>query len=366
MARRIRGIDAIVTASVMDCLPDGPLHVLHDHLSFAHFDLEGHIDRLLRAPTTDSRSFSSLRELFNELSAFVAFLPFYDLILTPSQAVTELTHKALRFAGYDDGQPPLYGTPENKLALETISHLVDVTRYRKDVTIFQSGYCKLDAPIRQFGHTPAEKLIVFAPTPNDTTGNKESPLWNSALAVNRHGVELLRCLCEHFPEYKIVFKPYKDELPEIVNNIREKLADCVNFDIDECGSKYWDLYSRTKILISDFSSTAYTFALGIGRPVIFFSPNEDALPDEVRDNTYCRSRREIGVVARTTDEVVASISLVLSEYDKFLVRVLDFQKRNFVQPGGASAAAAESIVGAISERQSEYPSLAIGTRLRRS
>jgi hypothetical protein len=294
-----------------------------------------------------------MRALFNEFSAFVVFLPFYDLILTPSQAVTELTHKALRFAGYDDDQPPLPGTPENRLALETISHLVDVTRYRQDATIFQSGYCKLDAPIRQYGHTPAEKLIVFAPTPNDTIGNKEGPLWTSALAVNSHGVELLRCLCEHFPKYKIVFKPYKDELPEIVSNIREKLTDFVNFEIDECGSKYWDLYSQTKILISDFSSTAYTFALGIGRPVIFFSPNEDTLPDEVRDNTYCRSRREIGLVARTIDEVVASVSLVLSEYDNFLVRVSAFRKRNLVKPGGASAAAAEAIVSALGHRRND-------------
>lgn len=352
MARRISGIDAIITASVMDCLPDGPLHILHDHLSFAHFDLELHIDRLLHLPEPIRQEFSSMRELFNDISAFVAFIPFYDLILTPSNAVTKLTLNALRLTGYSDGVESS-AAKENKLALDTISHLVDISRYREKISVFQSGYCKLDAPIKQYGNVPAEKIIVFAPTPNDASGNKESPLWTSALAVNLHGADLLLSLCINFPDYKIVFKPYKDELPEVVDNIRQKLAGRGNFVVDDCGSKYWNLYSRAKIMISDFSSTAYTFALGIGRPVVFFSPNEDTLSEEVKQNTYCRSRGEIGVVARTIDEVIASISNVIDDYDAFLFRVADFRKQNLVKPGGASAAAAEAVVKLILEQQSK-------------
>jgi len=365
MARRIYGIDAIVTASVMDCLPNGPLHVLHDHLSFAHFDLEGHIDRLLHSTGGENRAFLSLRELFNDLSAFVAFLPFYDLILTPSQAITDLTLKALYFSGYDS-LPLLSGAPENKLKLDTISHLVDVKSYRDSITVFQSGYCKLDAPIRQYGNTPAENIIVFAPTPNDTTGNKENPLWTSVLAVNSHGVDLLRNLCQNLPDYKIIFKPYKDELPEVVENIRRKLSDCTNLEIDGCGSMYWDLYSRTKILISDFSSTAYTFALGIGRPVVFFSPNEDSLPEEVLNNTYCRNRCKIGLIAKTTNEVTKAISIILGDYHQFLSRASDFRQQNCVQPGYASAAGAAAIISAISERRKEQPLGNKGIRLKRS
>lgn len=365
MARRIKGIDAIVTASVMDCLPDEPLHILHDHLSFAHFDLEGHLDKLVQTHSTSRRRLTSMRDLFNEISAFVAFLPFYDLILTPSQAVTELTLKALRFTGYrsDDA---CYAASENRLDPAEISHLVDVTRYRDTVTVFQSGYCKLDAPIKKYAHVPVEKIIVFAPTPNDTTGNKESPLWNSAVAVNRHGKALLQQLCQRFPDYTIAFKPYKDELPEVIVGIREGLAGTTNFQINECGSQYWDLYSRAAILISDFSSTAYTFALGIGRPVVFFSPNEASLPVEVRENTYCRSRELVGVVATTIDEVASSVTNVLEHFTEYVARVEKFRSLNFVEPGGASAAAATAIIGKLQKKEMIGTELSLGSGQSRS
>ena len=73
-----------------------------------------------------------------------------------------------------------------------------------------------------------------------------------------------------FSDMKIVFKPYRDENPEIVTRIYTECQHLSNFSMDESGSDYWELYSRAKLLVSDFSSTAYTFALGMGRPVVFF------------------------------------------------------------------------------------------------
>ena len=40
MISQIYGIDAIITASVMDCIPKGIKKILVDHISFAPFDLE--------------------------------------------------------------------------------------------------------------------------------------------------------------------------------------------------------------------------------------------------------------------------------------------------------------------------------------
>jgi hypothetical protein len=342
MVRRISGIDAIVTSSVMDCLPDDCAHVLHDHLSYAHFDLDWTINELLTSPNRKTRKYESIREMNCELSAFVAFLPFYDLVLTSSNSVTDVTRRALQFVGYGDGQV-CSGKAPNRLELSNISHLVDIGKYRERVVVQQSGYCKLDIPARKYASVSPEKTIVYAPTPNDTSGNKEGALWNLAIGIGRDGPELVVELCERFPDFTIVFKPYKDELAEIVERYRQIASTRKNLVIDQCGSDYWDLYSRSKVLISDFSSTAYTFALGTGRPVVFFSPNENELPELLLSNTYCKDRESVGLVARSVDEVVGAISTIFSDYDHYLSRVSTFRSKNGMNAGEASFRAATAI-----------------------
>lgn len=349
MIRRVRGLDAIITASVMDCLPDSCIHVLHDHLSFAHFDLEEHINSLMGFPRPELNNLETKRDVFKKISAFITFLPYYELVLTSSPNVTELTQKALSLMGYHSNKEQCLEC--SPLDYSFFDNIIDVTRYRKKITVFESGYAKLDIPIQTLSKVHHEKFIVYAPTPYDFSGNKETTLWNNAFTLKEFGVPLLISLCEAFQGYTIVFKPYKDESQILLQEVESIKKVYDNLVIDYCGSNYWTLYSKAQILISDFSSTAYTFALGLGRPVVFFSPNEDQLPPSVLNNNFCKHRRFIGEVSVSIVDVVNATQQMLNHYNSYCATVQNFRQKYLVNPGKASAVAAHAIMRKVSGLQ---------------
>jgi len=347
MAEKLKGIDAIITANVMDCLPKNVLRILHDHLSFAHFDTENTLYRLINTPILHNKKYLSKHEIFHEFSAFLVFLPFYDLILTSSLPITRMTVEALKFSGFTDNTYSSKNEIRNTLPFSSFSHLVDIQDYRNNIYIKQTGYCKLDIPINKYNNQLPEKIIVFAPTPNDKSGNKGSELWLNAMTVNDYAVDLLKLLCSELQDYKIVFKPYLDELDHVISNIQDELSCYNNFEIDFCGSNYWELYSRAQVLISDFSSTAYSFALGVGKPVVFFSPNENQLSDELKNNSYCSYRESIGLVALDIEDVLISVKKIILDYSFFTANSSAFQIQNLKNPGKSGYIAAQTIFSAL-------------------
>jgi hypothetical protein len=350
MCRRIKGLDAIVTSSVMDCLPKETLRVLHDHISFAPFDLEAKLHILTQNSNFYIPRFDSLRQVFSEISAFVVFVPFYDLILTPSESISHLTKKSLQLLGYSNSAELINNNI--RTSLNNLSSLVDISSYRDTIDIAQTGYCKLDEPILSNLNTSPNNTIIFAPTHRDAFGNTDGTVWSKALTTELYSIDLLKNLCEKFINYKIVFKPFKDDInSNNVNSIRKQLSAYSNFEIDECGSNYWPLYSKADFLISDFSSTAYTFALGTGRPVIFFSPDENNMPNEITNSTYCLKRSDIGLIESNIPGVLNAASTILTDYDYFLDKVSKFRNINLIRPGYASITAATVIDNILLKRR---------------
>ena len=126
----------------------------------------------------------------------------------------------------------------------------------------------------------------------------------------------------------------------MVSEINEKCQRFPNYNFDQSGSDYWSLYSRAELLISDFSSTAYSFALGMQRPVIFFSPNEKTLPKVVIEGSYCIGRNKIGDVVTSISDLESTINEVLLKYNAKCKKVRHFSKEQFPNIGSASSEAA--------------------------
>jgi CDP-glycerol glycerophosphotransferase (TagB/SpsB family) len=227
---------------------------------------------------------------------------------------------------------------------------IDKTNYRNTISIKNTGYLKLESAIVNYKGKAPEKLIIYAPSPREYQNNKNNPLWDLALTSKEYGREMLMKLCSNFHDYRIVYKPFKDELPEIVKSITHGLEKYSNFEMCDVGSNYWELYSRSLIMISDFSSTAYTFAMGVSRPVIFFSPNEDFLPAKIKEGVYCKNRQRVGIVCKSDQKVVEAVSQINNNYNYYISEINKFSEDLGHNYENASDIAAEAILEAIKEK----------------
>lgn len=351
MISKVKGVDAIVSGSVMDCLPKNIKKILIDHISFAPLDLENHIKLIENGKKKLPNKYEKLSNIFETYTAFIAFTPFYNLILASNESTFELTCKALTLSGYKSIKKVYSNKRLNK---NSIKKFVDLKKYTKKIKVSKVGYPKLDIIQKRNKDIYPDNIIVYAPTPNDISGNKKNKLWQSAITINDYGSSLIETLCRNFPDYRIIFKPYKLELKEIVNKIFEKNKKFNNFNLDKSGSSYWDLYSKTKILISDSSSTAYTFSLGTKRPVIFFSPKESALDTDILEGTYMSNRKNIGMIANSLNEVVEAIKNINKNYSKYIEKVEFFSNNNFVNPSLSSEYAAREIIDLLNNKTNSF------------
>ena len=382
MIRPLKNIDVIVTATVMDCLPPTSKAVLIDHISFAPVEVESLIKSLDKGEIALPHEYQTKEEFFETFTAFIGYLPYYSLILTPSNSVSDISNRSLGLLGYEktktnksqngpassitdntsrssvvdssyDGshrdtldehqQKKLLLTAKPNVNFSAALPFLSIENFKEKIVVAQSGYPKLDIPYKLHANSKPQGIIVYAPTPNDLTGNKQSEAWQKAITINDYGVDVMRALLSEFPDMTVVFKPYKRELPDLVRKIDIACKEQPNYRLDTSGSAYWDLYSKTNILVSDFSSTAYTFATGLQRPVAFFSPNEDELPSEIINGSYCQHRKTIGSVSKNCEELISDIKFLLSDYDHRCSIIEQFVVENFFTPGEASRAGAECI-----------------------
>ena len=112
----------------------------------------------------------------------------------------------------------------------------------------------------------------------------------------------------HNTHFKIIYRPHPVDRVNIkknliINNIYEKYKDNNNFSLDS-NISYLDSYSKSRILITDFSGTAYTYAFSKLRPVIFFSKNENnLLKSNFSDLFFFKDRNEVGKIVQNIDNL---------------------------------------------------------------
>ena len=101
----------------------------------------------------------------------------------------------------------------------------------------------------------------------------------------------------------------------IIKNICVKYKDRSNFFLDD-NISYLDSYRRSKILITDFSGTAYTYAFSKLRPVIFFSSNESNLiKSDFSDLFFFKDRLEVGKIVQNIDSLNEEIYSIDEQID---------------------------------------------------
>jgi len=109
-------------------------------------------------------------------------------------------------------------------------------------------------------------------------------------------------------KFKVIYRPHPGDIINkeknlIIKNINEKYKNQPNFTLDD-NTSYLESYRKSKILITDFSGTAYTYAFSKLRPVIFFSKNEEKLiKSDLNELFYFNDRIIVGKIIQNIDRL---------------------------------------------------------------
>ena len=129
---------------------------------------------------------------------------------------------------------------------------------------------------------------------------------------------------------KVIFRPHPLDLTKKgnlsnVNKIIKIFNNFKNFKIDESVS-YIDSYSNSKLLITDFSGTAYTYTYSTLRPVIFFSKNETKLRKSNNNELfYFKDRKNVGFICTKINQLSKIIKKI--DINKKILRSKIFKLR---------------------------------------
>lgn len=150
------------------------------------------------------------------------------------------------------------------------SNVIDPRQCRRKNSTFHiipMGYLRLAAIAETLAAHPREPdSIVYAPVGSNFY------LESGGRRLERYALRTLRVLLRSFPTMNVVFRPFKTDIEnQTVKDICHALANEKRFSIDLTGGRT-KAFTKGKILITDLSHIAQSFAFSTIRPAIFFQP----------------------------------------------------------------------------------------------
>lgn len=198
--------------------------------------------------------------------------------------------------------------------------LIRKSALKNRVCVIPGGYPKLDKTIEEIaGYRGEQDSILYAPTlslANFPHGELTNSLW--------FGPEIVRCLLAGFPDYRVIFRPHPNDLKALQGKRQDPLATklahvlelcrenprCV---LDEDSTHYLDSFNRASLMVSDTSSSAFTYAFATGRPVVFFSPHEEELRSKLGvELPFLQDRSAVGHVVQSVMELERQVGASLA------------------------------------------------------
>lgn len=185
--------------------------------------------------------------------------------------------------------------------------------------ILDTGYFKLDYFMKDNKKNFYDKKdsILIAPTGID--GFPE-------LSIIKKLENIINKLIS-LTDFKIILRPHpRDRVNPLILKTKNNFIneDRFIFDISE---NYIETFSRSKLMITDMSGTAYTYAYINLSPVIFFSMSENYLSKNgYKNHDFYINREKIGKVILNESELIKSINFLIENTDNYNKKILQLRK----------------------------------------
>ena len=180
-----------------------------------------------------------------------------------------------------------------------INQYLDIKIDEKKTSLINTGYLKLDHVYQNLKNSNSiEDSILLAPT-------------LSSMLIDYNLDRFLDSMIKEIlknDKFKVIYRPHPGDIINkeknlTIKNINEKYKNKPNFSLDD-NTSYLESYRKSKILITDFSGTAYTYAFSKLRPVIFFSKNEERLiKSDLNELFYFKDRTIVGKIIQNIDRL---------------------------------------------------------------
>jgi len=174
--------------------------------------------------------------------------------------------------------------------------------------LIPGGYPKLDELLERTQQldAPNENRVIFAPTLLSEATENDS--------LMTHAYQLLAWFVSN--GWAVLFRPHPINMEagnkylHIFEALIDTFHDCDAFEVDR-SKDYFESYFRSSIMVSDVSGTAYTYALGFGRPVVFF---EKARDSSFAQGLLYKNRHRIGRTITSDSDLPDTISSLMANY----------------------------------------------------
>lgn len=130
----------------------------------------------------------------------------------------------------------------------------------------------------------------------------------------------------------LIFRPHPLDLTRkgdkhFVDNMLIKFSKFKNFKFDGNVS-YIESFKKSDLMITDLSSTAYTYSFSTNNPVIFFSKNEKKLKKEkFSEAFYFHDRNQIGFICKDENKLNSIINYSTKSKKKFFRNIKNLKKK---------------------------------------
>ncbi len=180
--------------------------------------------------------------------------------------------------------------------------------------IIEVGYFKLDYLLKKIKYKVKDSIII-APTliigfsKYSVVSNLESIIKNILKKSN----------------FKIIIRPHpRDRQNRIYVRIQKKYSSNLRISFDH-SSNYLEAYTRSKLMITDISGTAYTFAFLTLSPVIFCENKGIKIDSDYLKLNFFKNRNIIGKINKDFHTIDKSLFFLNKNYKTFYKNIINLR-----------------------------------------
>jgi len=240
----------------------------------------------------------------------------------------------------------------------------------RNVVLLPLGYPKLDRAMASYQPRPGltPRTLLYAPTQCVT---RKQGL-DAGYSID-DALDFVPTLLAEDPDLNIIYRPHPEDLSLLDSGFPSPTTGIMS-QLETLAQHHprlnWDRnpgqqasYALADVLLTDTSSTAFSFSFTTGKPVLFHSSRDDELLARAGHLDFIRDRNRIGRICGDTSQLQEALEALLDEPGLLARSIADLREETVFHVGRAEVCCIEAVNAILAGRQEDLPdgSWSLGT-----